>query len=335
MKTFYLLIVFCALSIFANAKTVYFVPCSGINPAKLFYEPHHYRDEVSIPFIRLREGLEKAGYNVQFTHDGAQLPDMAAIVVLTDFSQQLLCNLLTYPKKRCILLIFEPPVVAPHLYSEDYTPYFGEIFTMFDDVVDNKKYFKFHYPQPRSEMMADIPDFDQKKLCAMIANNKGFAGHQNANYVERRTLSNFFHHLNTDDFDLYGSGWEGFRNSRGTVASKWDTLKNYKFHFSYENMYKQLGYVTEKIFDPMVAGCVPVYLGASNITDYVPAECFIDRRSFSSDEALYQFLKNMDRDTYNQYIQAIQAFLKGPKGRLFSTDHFVEFFVREIEQMNK
>ena len=41
-----------------------------------------------------------------------------------------------------------------------------------------------------------------------------------------------------------------------------------------------LGYITEKIFDSFAAWCVPVYWGASNVTDYIPEGCFIDRRKF-------------------------------------------------------
>ncbi|WP_226896450.1 glycosyltransferase family 10 domain-containing protein [Poseidonibacter ostreae] len=58
------------------------------------------------------------------------------------------------------------------------------------------------------------------------------------------------------------------------------------------------GYITEKIFDSFFAGCVPVYLGADNITEHIPKECFIDKREFDTYEKLYKYLKNMSDEEY-------------------------------------
>lgn len=97
---------------------------------------------------------------------------------------------------------------------------------------------------------------------------------------------------------LQERGWEikcwdkkEFENAMGTVESKAITLAKYKFCICYENMRDVKGYITEKIFDCFMAGCVPIYWGASNITDYIPADCFIDRRTFTSMEELYVFMK--------------------------------------------
>ena len=40
------------------------------------------------------------------------------------------------------------------------------------------------------------------------------------------------------------------------------------------------GYISEKIFDCFFAGTVPLYLGAPDIEDYIPADTFIDLRQF-------------------------------------------------------
>lgn len=69
-------------------------------------------------------------------------------------------------------------------------------------------------------------------------------------------------------------------------------LKNDQFCVCYENTKDVRGYVSEKIFDCFKAGVVPVYLGASNICEYVPKSSFVDRRDFASDQEVYDFLKS-------------------------------------------
>ena len=59
---------------------------------------------------------------------------------------------------------------------------------------------------------------------------------------------------------------------------------------------------TPEIFDAFIAGCVPVYWGAKNITDYVSSDCFIDRREFKNNQELYRYMKNMNDDEYLKYL---------------------------------
>jgi len=61
--------------------------------------------------------------------------------------------------------------------------------------------------------------------------------------------------------------------------SKIDTLRRYKFCVAIENS-KDRHYVSEKVYDAYVAGCVPIYFGAPNVLDYVPhADAIIDLRA--------------------------------------------------------
>src|SRR5262249_31644674 len=69
------------------------------------------------------------------------------------------------------------------------------------------------------------------------------------------------------------------RASRGSVASKSATLGRYRFALCFENSILK-GWITEKLFDCFFAGTVPVYWGAPDVGDWVPAECFIDMRQF-------------------------------------------------------
>ena len=71
--------------------------------------------------------------------------------------------------------------------------------------------------------------------------------------------------LDRYDFDLYGIGWEKELVYKGYIKDKFDTISRYKFNFCLENFYGFRGYITEKIFDAMLAGTVPVYYGDPEI----------------------------------------------------------------------
>jgi hypothetical protein len=90
----------------------------------------------------------------------------------------------------------------------------------------------------------------------------------------------------------------------------------------YENVKDVPGYITEKIFDCFFSGCVPIYWGASNVTNYIPKECFIDRREFHDHESLYGFLCNMSEKDYLRYQKAIAHFLDSDVVRPFYAKTF-------------
>ena len=104
----------------------------------------------------------------------------------------------------------------------------------------------------------------------------------------RDRLEAIRHFSHDPKFDLYGHGWNApvryedgryhesiVRSYRGEIPKKLSVLQNYKFSICFENNIFG-GLVTEKIIDCIFAGCIPVYWGAPDITDYVPKNCFID-----------------------------------------------------------
>ena len=111
-----------------------------------------------------------------------------------------------------------------------------------------------------------------------------------------------------------------------------EVLEKYKFAICYENARDISGYITEKIFDSFFSGCIPVYWGASNIEDYVPSDCFIDRRKFTNTEEVYHFLTAMTENEFIGYQQRIVRFLQSAAAYSFSSDFFAETIVKTIVQ---
>ena len=228
------------------------------------------------------------------------------------------------PINRRILLLLEPPVVSPKSYEARYHKFFGKILTWDDDLVDNKKYYKIYYPQPLPNKEYYVP-FDKKKFITLIAGNKN-SDYKEELYSKRLEVINWLENQKCD-FDLYGFGWSQKEHSsyKGIVDDKLETLSKYKYAVCYENMCGIKGYVTEKIFDCFFSNVIPIYWGADNIEDYVPQNCFIDRRDFSTFECLYQYLNEITEEEYAQKLENIHNYLLSERfTSMFSVDSYIK-----------
>lgn len=106
------------------------------------------------------------------------------------------------------------------------------------------------------------------------------------------------------DVHAYGSiGYNRKLTEDRGRASKLKAIAGYKFTIAFENSIAE-DYVTEKFYDPLLAGSVPVYLGAPNVAEFAPGEhCYIDVKDFSDPKALAAYLQHLDSDdeAYNAY----------------------------------
>ncbi|MEY8214475.1 MAG: glycosyltransferase family 10 [Colwellia sp.] len=258
------------------------------------------------------------------------------------------------------LFLFESEVIKPKSWDMDSHKLFKRVYTWHDELVDNKKYFKFNYPHlfPRNRKQYEYEyglfSFSNKKLCTLISGNKNVK-HSLELYSERVEIIRWFEKNKLDDFDLYGVGWDkwvpsnrylryilskiprlsnwlapDFPSYKGKVDSKKSTLKNYKFAICYENAQMIPGYITEKIFDCFFAGCIPVYMGAPNVTDHIPSDCFIDRRAFINHKELYDYLNNMTEKEYLFMQKNITNFLFSSKADPFRAETFANTIVRHV-----
>lgn len=267
-------------------------------------------------------GKDQGNYENEIRNDERELKKI--IVFNNTVDPEYLCK---FPKDKLVLFLLEP-LDLPSTY---YAPC-SRVYTWNDDLVDNVKFFKLYYPylQP---MLSTIPDFENKKLCVMVSgSDNAYPDRLNELYTERMNMVEFFETKPEGDFDIYGRFWvkRHYRDFRGYIPGdyagkeKIETLSKYRFCICFENTKLLNGYITEKIFGCFAAGCVPIYWGADNIEKYIPKECFIDYRDFSSREDLYQFIKNMPKKTYEQYIANIRTFLESKDAQVFSPDYFGE-----------
>ncbi len=307
-----------------QSKKVVLLPFSYMQDERSFFQKNTLWDKLK---IRLKEkrGLDLRLYSAC---RGEIYPD--DIIVSFNVHDPSLSLIRVYPEAKHVLYIFEPPTVDQRSHDKNYHRHFQKIFTWRDDFVDNTRYFKFYLP-----MIVNLPDtlmnFNQRKFCCTVLANK-HSSYPLEIYTERRSIINFFDKNYNSDFDLYGQGWSNneFSCYRGAPQNKDATIKQYKFCVCYENTKNIPGYVTEKMFECLSSGTVPIYLGAPNVEQYVPKNCFIDRRDFASNQEMYDYLKNMPEETYNNIIDNIINYLKTDKAKLYSWENFIDIFVEGI-----
>ena len=312
-------------------------------------------DNLLTPLVRLKEEAAKSGIEIG-TVDVIPM-QRADAVVFFDFPGRNKKVFLDAVKtgKPLYLIAIESPLVNPEGFDPANHGRFRKVFTWSDELItrDPARYVKINYSY-------DLP-FDLRtdaavgrKLCTLIAGNKSIS-HPKELYSKRVETIRWFERNHPDEFDLYGTGWDEYSFSgplplrllnrvkplrrllasdypsyRGTVERKREVLERYKFAICYENASDIPGYVTEKIFDCFFAGCVPVYLGADNVAEYIPSGCYIDRRSYATEEQLYGYIADMDDSLYAGYLDGIKEFLSGEKAHAFSCDYFVRTLLRNI-----
>lgn len=298
-------------------------------------------ENLGYPFVLLKQKLKEMNFNID-TLDIHPIEQHQKVIFL-DFpsKSKYFDKLRTIKSIELYLIIFESEVIYPDNWLAENHKYFKKIFTWNDNWVDNKKYIKFFWPNKIPEKV----EFDltkKSKLCTMIAGHKS-KSHPLELYSEREKAIRWFEQNHPEDFDLYGIGWYKYRfmplsklfkinypSYKGQVKSKIEILQKYKFAICYENAKDIPGYITEKIFDCFFAGCVPIYLGAPNVTDYIPKNTFIDKRIFVSYDALYKYLTNMSDEEYVGYLDAIKNYILGSQIYPFSAEFFVEKIITEI-----
>lgn len=247
---------------------------------------------------------------------------------------------------RTALIVAEGIIHLPENHLPNLGEMFPIVFTWNDTMVDGKFFFKYRIPQPVQWQKIKRVPYNDKKLLVNISANK-YSSHPLELYSIRRTSIEYFEQNFKDQFDLYGIGWNEpatrrkrsmnfpfYSSYKGSVKSKSDVFPKYRFALCYENAILP-GYITEKIFDCMRSDCVPIYLGAPNINDYLPQDTYIDRRKFSNDEQLASYILSIDEEKYEHYRKGISDYLSSNEFSPFLCTTLAETIVKVIENNSK
>lgn len=95
-----------------------------------------------------------------------------------------------------------------------------------------------------------------------------------------------------------------FGRGRREMLSKTEGLDDYRFTLAVENSAIP-GYFTEKITDPILRECVPIYFGAPDVLDYFPSESVLILPSLTL-EAFRDVLALVSEKEYLQRLPALR-----------------------------
>ena len=313
-------------------------------------ESSENRDDCFLPYILLKSKLNDSGIEIN-TFDKTT-KDVTSFEIHQDVQYESTSSL-NY------LLMFETKYVRNENADKKLWSKYKKIFTWDESLVDGDRFI--HLNLPNQICVPRIDGFLKRdRFCCLISGNKTLLTNEAKSlYPERVSVVRWFESHAPQDFDLYGVDWNlpeartgvtgkiirrfwkiinriyvlrPFPSYRGRLKHKREALIKTRFSICYENVRDVPGYITEKIFDCFFSGCVPVYWGADNITDFVPRDCFIDRRNFSNTAEIYEFLKSISEDDFLAYQQRIANFLESNAAYTFSSECFAETIVNTVVQ---
>jgi len=117
--------------------------------------------------------------------------------------------------------------------------------------------------------------------------------------------------MNHTRIDQYGGcfnnvqtpGWAR-KVSRAWGVGKVKMLDRYKIALAVENQAVD-SYVSEKVYQALEAGAIPIYYGARDVSEFVPRGSYIDARDFKSTKRLAEYIEalKLDRERFGTYFE--------------------------------
>jgi len=167
---------------------------------------------------------------------------------------------------------------------------------------------------------------EKKKFCSFMIG--GYNPRKNHNRLE------FFQKLSKHK--RVDSCGRRFNNIGGPIPGdtrgKIEFLRQYKFNIAFENR-SLSGYTTEKIFEPMVSRCLPIYWGDPTINEQFNPRSFLNRADFPSDEALIEKIIELDNDD-EKYLEYLRQpyFYNDQPNQFFNRQRVLDFFEKIFTQ---
>ncbi|MUK26524.1 glycosyltransferase family 10 domain-containing protein [Aliivibrio fischeri] len=312
-------------------------------------------DNLLLPFVMLGNKAKSNGIILRtVTDDNINEYDAYVLVDIPNQEDSLTSAVIASDKDKFLLLL-ESKHIMPKGYDVNFHRKFKKVFTWDESLLelDKERYIKINYAHLLPiNIKKNI--LERKKKLVMITGNK-MSNDEFELYTKRKDIIDYYDSHAQERLDLYGIGWNlrcfkskilssiahrvpviksfGYtspKSYKGIIERKKPVLEEYMFSICFENRYGDRGYITEKIFDAMLAGCIPIYLGAIDIELHIPNNCYIDMREFNNLTDLDSYLFSMPDTTIVKYQDNISQFLSTEASFLFSITHFVDTILSNI-----
>ncbi|MEB3210518.1 MAG: glycosyltransferase family 10 [Leptolyngbyaceae bacterium] len=96
---------------------------------------------------------------------------------------------------------------------------------------------------------------------------------------------------NSVDVDLFGRDLPDWAKGGGEVSNKWHVMAPYYYNLAIENYADNAWYASEKLWDSLLAWCLPIYYGGSAADTLLPEGSFV--RLPSLDEAGLAYIRDI------------------------------------------
>lgn len=302
------------------------------------------RDDQLLPFHRLRVRMRAMGVDIH-TADALDamggkttLPKYISLGIMDRYESLMQAR----AAELTAFVVMEPPVVAPDIYAAlpKLTAAFKNVYVhnvrgdgYSLDGVDQSRLRRFYWPIPYNDILENYWSRVRRDRRLVVINSAHRAPRMVREQYSAR-IAAMAALAPMGCIDLFGKGWEMWwarrnfwlpywlnrrslmRIFKGACTSKFEVLSRYEFCLCFENMSMD-GYITEKIFDCLYAGTIPIYMGAPDITGYVPQSVFIDAKGYPSWKDLWSDLSSMPTKSLEGMREAGREFLKGDKALAF------------------
>lgn len=203
---------------------------------------------------------------------------------------ELLKKMRGVPKERIIYLIREPPLPevientkANYARAKLYCGYISGP----DDFAPKPDYMPaIWYHSNSFRELDEMPAPPKTKLCSWITSGIS----RSSNHRHRLNFINLLQEREVN-FDLYGRNLPNWTRNNGFVHNKWHAVAPYYYNLAIENYAENEWYVSEKLWDALLAWCLPIYYGGGAADKLLPAGSFL--RLPSLDEKGVEFIQEV------------------------------------------
>lgn len=259
----------------------------GSGPLVLFRTPY-FGGPISL------EGVPQE-LQAHFTTDQTRLRDADAVVFhIPDWRMSQLADTPKYPGQLWILWSMESAVNYPRMADALFLRHF-DLHLTYERKAD--VWSPYIPPVAHWEAAMALPLLDKSEEAPLVMFQSALVDGCGRNAFSRALMRQM-------EVDSYGRVFRTRKLAEDLGRqTKLETIARYRFCLSLENSVAP-NYVTEKLYDPLMAGTVPVYRGAPDAADFAPEHSYIDAEAYGGPKGLADYLRHLMRnpDEYEAYL---------------------------------
>jgi hypothetical protein len=244
-------------------------------------------------------------------------------------------NNLNYNNKNCVKIFYTGENQRPWDYSCHYAITFDHydtsnhyrlpLYVIYDWDNKRKGVANIETRSKAKHKHEFIKNFNERKFCSFIVKNPG---------CEMR--NNFFHKLS--QYKQVDSAGPLFNNTgikldhgANAVQEKLAFLPKYKFNLCFENA-SHPGYATEKIYEALVAGTIPIYWGSPTIALDFNTDTFLSWHDYQDDDKFIDAIKEVDDDYrgYRHFLYMTEEYMVSRFNKALDLDRFRFWFGKNV-----